>query len=168
MTELPKSSESWPARIAWAKDQSGLHVTMNWEGAPQWITLPDLARHPGIKEPPSPLEEARNRPPACPVVPMTARWGTTIRMVPASALDGGAQKLQQDGELDKVPGTTVVTLQGRKRGFHDYQDDFYGVISSPGCGYVLFEHEGAVWIADGKGGAASPVLKGGGFLFFAR
>ncbi len=168
VTEIAKSSESWPARIDWAKDESGIQITMNWEGAPQWISLPDLVRHPGVKSPPALLVvPPRNPRPSCPMVPMTARWGTTIRLVPGAALDGGSTRVEREEEMEKLPGTTIVTLQGRKRGFHDYQDDFYDVVSTPGCGFVLFEHAGSVWIADAKGGATA-TLYPGEFLFFER
>lgn len=168
VTELPRSSESWPQRIEWAEDGSGLYVTMNWEGAPQWITLADGVRHPGVKPAPVPLSGARNRPPECALVPASARWSSTIRMVPRAALTTGRIGRQEDLDALADGGATVVTLKGRKRGFHDYQDDFHDVTATPGCGFVLFEHEGALWVADAKGGAASPILLGGGFLFFER
>jgi len=167
-TEIPKSSESWPARIDWAEDQSGLHVRMNWEGTPQWISLPDMVRHPGVANPPAKMVlPPRNPRPTCPVTPVTARWGTTIRLVATSALDGGSPHRETAQDLEKMQGTTVVTLEGRKRGFHDYMDDFYEVTMTPACNYVLFQHEGGVWIADAKGGATA-ITYPGGFLFFER
>jgi hypothetical protein len=171
-TVIPRSSESWPVRIEWAADMSGLYVTMAWEGVPQWISLADRVRHPGLKAAPTPLDSAHNSPPSCPMTPVTARWGTTIRMVPASSLNGALQvQYSDEQDLEALPdaGPPVVTLQGRKRGFHDHEPNFNPVVSSPGCAHVLFGHDGDVWVADAKGGAAALIVKGwADFLFFVR
>ena len=167
VTELPASSQSWPARIVWAQDQSGLYVTMNWEGKPQWVSLPDRVRHLDIKDPPAALSSRRDPQPRCALTPLTSRWGTTIRLVPTAMTGEKRLELPQQQDLDRLPGATVVTLVGRKRGFHDYQPDFHELSMTPGCGYVVFGFDHHVLIADAKGGAAAPIYAGG-FLFWAN
>ncbi|RYE82781.1 MAG: hypothetical protein EOO75_20195 [Myxococcales bacterium] len=59
----------------------------------------------------------------------------------------------------------LVQLVGRRRGFHDYQDDFRHLALSPRCGLALFEHDRRTWVADARTGTFGPLVEGE-WLFF--
>jgi dipeptidyl aminopeptidase/acylaminoacyl peptidase len=166
--KIAQVTANWPTTIRWAADGSGLWVEMAWNAPPQWVTLADSHRHHGLTSAPVPIQDLR-RPKRATCTERAVSDGrqTTLRMVPVTE-DGGGSELDAPDA-----GRVIVELQGRERGFHDYQPDFYDPMLSPGCSYVVFGMRGDIWVADATAtsaanGAAAPLVAGGASaLFFA-
>ena len=90
-----------------------------------------------------------------PEKPVSPRWSTTIRMV------------APDASSESDAGRVIVEEKGRKRGFHDYQSDFFEPQLSPKCSFVVFGWHGEIWVADARvSGAAAPLVVGGASALF--
>ncbi len=58
-------------------------------------------------------------------------------------------------------GTTrVVRIEGRSRGFHDYQATIGDAVFSASCRYIVFEMQNAVWVADRESGTVGQLIDG--------
>ena len=91
----------------------------------------------------------------CPERAVAGRWDPTLRMIDADAGD------------DVDGGRIIAKVLGRKRGFHDYQPDFYEPLLSPRCDYVVFGFQGSVWVTDSRGsGAVAALVEGGASALF--
>jgi hypothetical protein len=149
-TVIPPSTKHWPGSVEWSDDGSALWITMNHGNPPQWLTLADGKRHTGHASPPAALHgHTRVRSPKCPQTLVADKWSTELSIVDAPG----------------APPRVLVRLVGRKRGFHDYQADFFDPVLSPACKYVLFGHKRNIWVADAKTGALGPLVEGD-LLFF--
>lgn len=146
---LPASTNSWPTRLSWAADGSGIFVGMAHGKPSQWVALPSRKRVVSAT-PKSPLfvNPARRRA-SCPSKIIHDDFSTEIIVEDAS-------------------GTRRVAVRelGRKRGFHDHQSDFGQPQLTPGCGYVLFAWRGDAWLADATGSGDNGPLAKGEVLFF--
>jgi hypothetical protein len=147
---VPKASERWPTTIRWAQDGSGLYLQWAHHDGAEWIDLATKRR----VAPPDPL-------PALWASPSTA--GDCSQKI---VHDDFSTEIQvDDGHGQRV---TAVRIEGRKRGFHDYGSDFGQPVFTPGCGYVMFNWAGGVWLADAtKSGTNGPLVPSGDALFFA-
>lgn len=146
---IPPSSDDWPASVRWSTDGKALWLPIHHERPAQWITLASRARtHPG-PTPPSPVMAPPFAPPSCPAQLVSGRESTELSV--------------KDTPSD--PPRVLVRLVGRKRGFHDYQDDFNHLALAPRCDLALFENERRTWVVDVKSGAFGPLIEGS-WLFF--
>ena len=58
-------------------------------------------------------------------------------------------------------GTTrVVKIEGRSRGFHDYQATISDAVFSASCRFIVFEMNNAVWVADRESGNVGHLIDG--------
>lgn len=96
---------------------------------------------------------------------------TVPRGSPVCARTGARLELRGwrgDGGIDlrEASGATrrLVTVEGRKRGFHDYQPTIYNPFFSESCRYGVFELGGAVWVVEVETGVVGQVSLGGGAL----
>ena len=148
--EIPGQTNNWPTRIEWAADGSALWLSMAWEKPSQWLTLGDKRRQNGLTSPPADLRvDPRHPKKPCPQTLDTPKWESTVTIT-----DG-------PGASPRV----LARLEGRERGFHDYQADFSKAAMTPACRYVVFEHRSKVWVADAAGGKFGPLVDGD-WLFF--
>lgn len=133
--EIPSSSDAWPTTLAFSADGTHVFATMAFEKSPQWVELA-TGKRTATATAPGPLRSS----------PLRVRSSCPLAVPPRS----------RDGEvvLSDDAGTTIVVAreEGRKRGFHDYQDDFTEVWATPGCNYVTFVWNGATYVAEAKTG----------------
>ena len=48
----------------------------------------------------------------------------------------------------RLVGSDEAEIEGRDRGFHDYQPTFRTAFFTPSCNYVVFGFDGKTWIVD--------------------
>lgn len=92
------------------------------------------------------------------------------RIVPgaSTALQRGRKSLCVDGGgdegLDLVASngdiTRLVVIEGRERGFHDYQATIRDPFFVDGCRYVAFVFDGKVWLAETASGKIGQLAVG--------
>jgi len=56
----------------------------------------------------------------------------------------------------------LVVIDGRSRGFHDYQPTIANETLTASCRYAVFQYRGAIWIADVATTAVGYLIRGGG------
>ena len=147
---VPKASERWPTTIRWAEDGSGLYLEWAHHEGAEWIEL-ESKRRIAVPDPLPPLRAQHPTAGQCRKTIVHEKFATEVQV--------------EDGDGERV---VVVRIEGRTRGFHDYLSDFGRPVLTPDCGYVMFDWEGGVWLADATGrGRNGPLLTAGYSLFFA-
>lgn len=149
VTTLPASSTAWPTRVQWSADGKALWLTMAFEKPSQWVTLADGARKSGLSAPPEALRPDPRARSKCTQTLEADRWKSELRIT------------DEPGATPRV----LARLEGRERGFHDYQPDFSNTILSPACRYALFHYDGRMWAVDVRGGSPGPVVAGDALFF---
>ena len=149
VTTIPASSNDWPTKVAWSADGKALWLTMAFGKPSQWLTLADGARKSGLAAPPEGLRTDPRARSKCQQSLEADRWKPELRITD----DSGA------------PPRVLARLEGRERGFHDYQPDFSNAMLSPACRYALFHYDRRIWAVDVRGGPLGPVAEGD-VLFF--
>jgi len=145
---VPKSRDELVTSLAWERDGRGLVLGMFGSGT---VRL-DLASRRRAK-----LEAW----PANTLLPPTGS--------PTCARTGARLELRgfrgDEGiDLREASGATrrLVTVVGRKRGFHDYQPTVRGPVFTESCRYALFEFGPAVWVVEVATGVVGQVVMGNG------
>jgi len=142
---LPKSRNELVTRLAWERDGKGLLLGMFSSGTLR-LDLATRARTPLGKD----LAEV-----AAPSGGSATCAATGARL----ELVG----FRGDEGIDlKGPGAArrLVTVVGRKRGFHDYQATIRNPIFAASCRYALFEFGAALWVVDAEKGVVGKVIEG--------
>jgi hypothetical protein len=152
--ELPASSQNEVHHVRWAADGSAIWLMTDWQLPNQWVTLADGIRRPAAAgftaAPPSPLRpDPRRWPTPCAASLVADKRATEITIVEPGS-----------------PSRVLVAEEGRSRGVHDHESDFYEPTLSPGCATALFGFRGTLWAADVHTGRVGK-LAVGELLFFA-
>lgn len=80
--------------------------------------------------------------------PATWTWGP-IGPTQASTECGGRKLIADDTGIASTNGSSTtqhITLEGRERGFHDYQESFSPVLFTPSCAYLIFGFQKNLYI----------------------
>lgn len=148
--EIASTSDSWPTTLRFSADGTHLFARMAFEKPAQWIELATGARTPATEAPAPLYVSPVRRQPNCDRVVADSRWEVELALVN----DAGAR-------------TVVAREEGRKRGFHDYQDDFAEPRLTPTCAYVTFGWQDRTYIAEANGSGKLASLGAFSALFFA-
>jgi hypothetical protein len=142
---LPKSRDELVTRLAWDRDGRSLLLGMFNSGSVR-LDLATRARTPLAKDL-AEVAEPTGGSATC------ARTGARLELI----------GFRGDQGIDlKEPGGArrLVTVVGRRRGFHDYQATIRNPIFSASCRYALFEFGTAVWVVEVEKGVVGKVIEG--------
>lgn len=143
---LPATREDLVTALRWLPDGSALILSLMTGGTVQLElatrTRTDVARDQSFV-PPGP----RNGGTRCPAT------GDLIELAGHRG-DDGIDVISEKGTA------RVVTIEGRSRGFHDYQATISDAVFSTSCRYIVFEMNRAVWVADRESGSVGHLIDG--------
>src|SRR5690554_1901930 len=130
VTILPATSDEWLFQLFWSKDGTKLY------GAGHDHTYRI-----------DPATNARER------IEVIPHDDIVRRPLTRDTCEVNGERLISDDEgIDLLypDGTTedLVTIQGRERGFHDYQSTVSSVSFTRSCDYAVFTFDGSVWVVE--------------------
>jgi hypothetical protein len=148
---LKASSGAWPTRLAWTRDGTAVLAFMAFGEATQRVTVADGTRRAATAEELEStglFESFKQTAPSCDARILDSHWATALQV-------------ETSGHI-----VTVAEEKGRKRGFHDYQPDFFEPRFTPTCRYVAFAFQQETWLASASGSGELSRLSRGWVLFF--
>ncbi|MBA2665242.1 MAG: hypothetical protein H0U74_23340 [Bradymonadaceae bacterium] len=144
VTQLKPTSAEWLTRLDWSKDGTALYGSShdrNFRIDPLSNARETLATFP-VDD----THVTRKAPREC--------AATGARLVMRN--DEGVDIHRGEDEVERL-----VVIEGRERGFHDYQASVGNFFFTESCNYVVFVFDGAVWLADVKTKVVGRLIEGG-------
>ncbi|MBU8900730.1 hypothetical protein KRR26_34505 [Corallococcus sp. M34] len=150
VTRLPAQNDSWALNPNWNAEGTEVYLAHESGGA-QWVRVSDGSRRAvGEEVPPSRLPPQAGHLDSCPARSQTLESD-----------DQGITLVSASGERK-----TLVTIEGRKRGFHDYEPSVSVRLFTPSCDHVLFGFSGTTWVVQVATGRVGKLASGAQPHFF--
>lgn len=141
-------------RLFWSRDGEAIWLNL-MDDSWQRFDVTTSQRELGVAEPDfTSFARTRGvRPTKCSEGP---RAGDAL-VIQETDTDASIDLVQADGDV-----RPLIIMQGRERGFHDYQSAFSGFFFSNTCELVVFGFQDKIWVADVDTGRVSPLREGRG------